>query len=88
MVGMSIRRKVGPKGQIVIPKVFRESLGIKPGDNVLMEIGEKELRIRPEVDDPEKFIEEFCSAGGKKLTRKIDLEKVLEEGVEERIALR
>ena len=87
MVGMSIRRKVGPKGQIVIPKVFRESLGIKPGDEVLMEIGEKELRIRPEAD-PEKFIEEFCSAGGKKLTRKIDLEKVLEEGVEERIALR
>ena len=87
MVGMSIRRKVGPKGQIVIPKVFRETLGIKPGDEVLMEIGEKELRIRPEVK-PEKFIEEFCSAGGKKLTRKIDLEKVLEERVEERIALR
>jgi len=87
MVGMSIRRKVGPKGQIVIPKVFRESLGIKPGDEVLMEIKEKELHIKPEVD-PEKFIEEFCSIKRKKLTRKIDLEKVLEEGVEERIALR
>ena len=53
MVGISIRRKVGPKGQIVIPKVFRESLGIKPGDEVLMEIKEKELHIKPEVD-PEK----------------------------------
>ena len=87
VVGTSIRRKVGPKGQIVIPKVFRESLGIKPGDEVLMEIREKELRIRPEMD-PEKFIEEFCSTVGKKLTRKIDLEKVFEEEVEGRIALR
>jgi len=86
MVGMSIRRKVGPKGQIVIPKVFRESLGIKPGDKVLMEIREKELRIRPEAD-PERFIEEFCSAAGKKLTRKIDLERIFEEEVEGRIAL-
>jgi len=34
MVGMIIKRKVGPKGQIVIPKIVRESLGIQPGDEV------------------------------------------------------
>jgi len=28
---VSIRLKVGPKGQIVIPKVFREAYGINEG---------------------------------------------------------
>ena len=87
MVGMIIRRKVGPKGQIVIPKIVRESLGIQPGDEVLMEVREKELLIRPEVD-PESFIEDFCSIAKKKLTRKIDLKRILEEEVEERLVLR
>ncbi|MBC7113151.1 MAG: AbrB/MazE/SpoVT family DNA-binding domain-containing protein [Candidatus Methanomethyliales bacterium] len=82
---MSITRRVGSKGQIVIPKVFREFLGVRPGEEVVMEIVEKELRIRSEVD-PEKFMEDFCFSP-KKLTRKIDLEKVLGEEVEERFAL-
>ena len=28
--------KVGPKGQIVIPKEVREMFGIEPGDNVII----------------------------------------------------
>lgn len=28
--------KIGPKGQIIIPKEAREMFGYKPGDNVLM----------------------------------------------------
>ena len=87
MVGMIIRRKVGPKGQIVIPKIVRESLGIQPGDEVVMEIKEKELLIRREVS-PEKFVNDFCSVAKRKLTRKVDLERILEEEVEERLALR
>ena len=88
MVGMIIKRKVGPKGQIVIPKIVRESLGIQLGDEVFMEIREKELLIRPMVD-PEGVVEDFCSvATKKKLTRKIDLEEILEEEVEGRLVLR
>jgi len=29
--------KVGPKGQVVIPKVIRDRLGIRPGDRVAVE---------------------------------------------------
>ena len=87
MVGMIIKRKVGPKGQIVIPKIVRESLGIHPGDEVLMEIREKELLIRPMVD-PESLVEDFCSIARQKLTRKIDLEEVVEKEVEGRLVLR
>jgi len=42
--------------------------------------------IRSKVD-PTKFVEDFCSAG-RKLREKIDLERLLEEEVEERFALR
>ncbi|MBO3754634.1 MAG: AbrB/MazE/SpoVT family DNA-binding domain-containing protein [Candidatus Brockarchaeota archaeon] len=79
--------KIGPKGQIVIPKTIREALGIQPGDEIVMEVREKELLMKPELD-PEKFVEEFFSTGRKKLTRKIDLKRIMEEEAEDRLALR
>jgi len=84
---MRIRRKVGRKGQIVIPKVIREHLGIMPGDEVVMEVREKEVVISSGMS-PEDFVEDFCSIVGKKLTGKIDLERLLEQEAEERLALR
>lgn len=42
--GMTLR--VGPKGQVVLPKRIREALGIKPGDRVVVEEGKGEARIR------------------------------------------
>jgi AbrB family looped-hinge helix DNA binding protein len=38
--------KVGPKGQVVLPKVMRESLGIEPGDEVTVEHHEGGLLVR------------------------------------------
>ncbi len=46
---VSIRLKVGPKGQIVIPKVFRETYGIKEGGEVIVEPTEKGLVLRGPV---------------------------------------
>ena len=84
---MFVKVRVGPKGQIVIPKVVREFLGIKAGDEVMMEIRGKELLIKSKVE-PEKFVNDFCSITERKLTEKVDLKKIIKEEVEERLALR
>jgi len=87
VVGMRILRKIGPKGQIVIPKIIREYLGVKPGDTVILEVREGEIVIVP-GRDPREFVEGFCSVVKDKLTEKIDLERLIESEVEERFALR
>ncbi len=87
MIQMIVRRRVGPKGQIVIPKVIREFLGMEPGTEVLLEVKEDRLIIRPSMD-PVDFVNEFCSQVEEKLSEEVDLERILEEEVEERFALR
>jgi antitoxin PrlF len=39
--------RVGPKGQVVIPKRIRDSLGIRPGDEVVVVEVDGEARVRP-----------------------------------------
>lgn len=38
--------KVGPKGQVVLPKRLREVLGIEPGDEVQVDEVDGDIRIR------------------------------------------
>ena len=40
-------QKVGPKGQVVIPKKFRDKLGIEPGDEVIVSLSENGVLIQP-----------------------------------------
>jgi AbrB family looped-hinge helix DNA binding protein len=49
LIGMTY--KVGPKGQVVIPKPIRDRLGISPGDEVVVEQDGREVRIRRHADD-------------------------------------
>ena len=85
MVRMQVKRKIGPKGQIIIP-IVREFLGLKSGDEVILEVRDKEVSIRRWVN-PTNFVDDFCSLIDKKLKEKIDLEKLLEGEVEERTIL-
>ena len=39
--------RVGPKGQVVIPKEMRDRLGIIPGDEVSFVLEERAVRMEP-----------------------------------------
>jgi len=41
--------KVGPKGQVVIPKPIRDNLGIRPGDRVVVDQDGPDVRISKAV---------------------------------------
>jgi len=85
---VKLRLKVGPKGQIVIPKILREKYGIKENDYVLVEVKDEELVITraPSIEETLEWI---------KLRRKrlkarqanlgdlaeVDLEEEFDEGV-------
>lgn len=65
--------KVGPRGQITIPKSYRESLKIAPGDNVVIVESEGELHLRPVTETI------FDMRGIIQVDEPQDLEAVLEE---------
>jgi AbrB family looped-hinge helix DNA binding protein len=56
--------KVGIKGQVVIPKVIREKIGIEPGDEVAFETDGAEVRIRRAADEPEVRAREIKALRG------------------------
>lgn len=73
------------KGQVVIPKKERETIGIKPGSKVIVEAINDHIEIRPLPDNP---VEYFCGIfkEGTSLTRallkerKEDLRREKERG--------
>jgi AbrB family looped-hinge helix DNA binding protein len=80
-------KNVGPKGQVVIPKRMREALGLKPGVEVTLELRDKEIVIKkPEVNG--SYAEYFTTTSAPKLKKLVDIKKLLEEEVDERIGLR
>jgi len=53
---VKLRVKVGSKGQIVIPKIFREAYRIREGEYVILEPAEGKLILRG-VEEPEAIVE-------------------------------
>jgi AbrB family looped-hinge helix DNA binding protein len=53
-----LRLKVGPKGQIIIPKILREKYRIRENDYVFIEVRDNELVITraPSIDETLEWI--------------------------------
>ncbi len=73
---MIIQRKIGPRGQIVLPKDARDSLGLKVGDEICIEVDHDTIMIRPaRVHDD--YLKSFLDTP-KKLQKEVDLQKIIE----------
>ena len=53
-------RKVGSKGQVVIPKVFRDNLGIKPGENVDIAVEDDKVIIQRQTKETKPVLERIA----------------------------
>lgn len=55
--------KVGPKGQVLIPKVFRDAYGIRPMGSIIIEDEKDGLRIRKQKFDAVAVFREIARSG-------------------------
>ena len=60
---MRIKVKLGEKGQLVIPKVVRDSVGLRVNKPAVLEVKEKKIEITP---FPEEDLVEKSKARAKK----------------------
>ncbi len=52
---VKLRLKVGPKGQIIIPKILREKYNIRENSYVLVDVREDGILIK-KMPDPEEIL--------------------------------
>jgi AbrB family looped-hinge helix DNA binding protein len=60
--------RVGPKGQVVIPRSFRQALKIGPGSEVLFRLEGDHVVLEKETSDPLKTFE-IISQKGKSVSK-------------------
>ena len=74
---MILKKKLGPKGQLLIPKDLRNFIGIKPGGTVLLEVVDDYIKIKAN-DSQNNFLNDFIKSN-KKFKNKKDIKKIIEE---------
>jgi AbrB family looped-hinge helix DNA binding protein len=80
---LEISMTVGPKGQVVIPAVFRKSLKIFPKDDLIFLLEGEKLIIKKPHGHVASIFEKIANSG-KKFTGKIDSDKDYDEMLMER----
>ncbi len=58
---MLIKRTVGERGQVVLPKDIREQFGLRAGSEITFDARDDEIVVKP-AQTPEEIVEEFCSS--------------------------
>ena len=79
-------KNLGPKGQVVIPKRMRDTIGIKPGAEITLEIREDEIVISKSKIEG-KYTEYYSSTRGSKLKKIVNIKEIIPEEVCGRHAL-
>lgn len=83
---IKIKRKIGPKGQIVLPKDVREQFNLKTGTDVIFSVEDQKIIIETPKNHKE-IIEEFCTLPENMKKRKIypkQIKELIEDQYEER----
>ena len=83
---MIAKMKMGLKGQVVIPKHFRDDFGLKPGGEVIVDYDGRELVLKKPASNIVE-IAELIAKSGKKVKVSIDsIRKAYLDELEERYA--
>ncbi|MEK6848529.1 MAG: AbrB/MazE/SpoVT family DNA-binding domain-containing protein [Nanoarchaeota archaeon] len=70
---MRFKRELGVKGQVVIPKDIREFLGIKRRGEIVFEIQDNNVLLKPEQDIKE-FVTDFFNVS--KMEKPLTMKKI------------
>jgi len=82
---MSVKR-IGPKGQVLIPKPIRDALGLHPGVEVIIEIrGDEVVLSRPKIEG--NYTEHYIATRSPKLKKIVDVKKMITEELAERYGI-
>ncbi len=76
--------KVGPKGQVVIPKPFRKAIGIGPGSKVVFELLDEKILLSKTEVDIVKIAEQIAKSGKTVHLKSHESEEEIEERHRER----
>jgi AbrB family looped-hinge helix DNA binding protein len=60
---LEIRMRVGPKGQVVIPKVLRDAFKIGPGTEVSFSVEEERIVMRATRKDTADVLDRIAKSG-------------------------
>ena len=82
MVILKMKMKIGPKGQVVIPKEMRDEKKIFPGDEVLIELSNEGILIEKPTKDVIADFERIAKSG--KSINKVDSDKDYAEMMKQR----
>ncbi|MBL7206202.1 MAG: AbrB/MazE/SpoVT family DNA-binding domain-containing protein [Candidatus Aenigmarchaeota archaeon] len=80
---VDFERKVGPKGQVVIPKEIRKSLGIYPNMKVFLFVSDHTVMINKTKKGIADIFEDLVEKDGK-YVKKINTDRFYEKEIKER----